>query len=428
MAYEVTLPRLGWDMEEGALGGWLKQEGDYVNAGDLLFTVEGDKAVQEIEALDSGYLKFVPNAPSPGQKVPVGTLLGYLVSKEELASFDQDSPKVIQAVSAVETHATMPEPAPAQPQAVLPKLEERKRRIYISPYARRLAEGMGVNWQAVKGSGRGGRIMAQDVQAVADQQNAERAFAAAPTTMPFTSTPSPVLAPVATRQPMTTVRRSIFEHMAHSAHTTAPVTLNCEVDATELVALRRQLKEDPTFVESPVPSYNDMLAKIAAQALLEHPELNARIEGDEVIQFASAHIAVAVETGRGLLTPVLRDVQTKSLRQIARESAALIDQARQATVSYEVLQGGTFTITNLGMYEIETFTPIINLPQCAILGVGQIIPKQVVIDVEREILAIRQRMALSLTFDHRLVDGAQAARFLQRIKRLIEKPYLWLSG
>ena len=146
--------------------------------------------------------------------------------------------------------------------------------------------------------------------------------------------------------------------------------------------------------------------------------MNARIEGDEIVQFSTAHIAVAVDTERGLLTPVLRDVQAKSLRQIARESAMLIEKTRQGTVAYEDLQGGTFTITNLGMFEIETFTPIINLPQCAILGVGQIIPKQVVVDVEQEKVAIRQRMALSLTFDHRLVDGAQAARFLQRDQTL----------
>jgi len=424
MAYEVTLPRLGWDMEEGALGGWLKQEGDYVNAGDLLFTVEGDKAIQEIEALDSGYLKFAPGAPSPGQKVPVGTLLGYLVTKEELASFGQSKPLAVQAAPSAVIQETTPKPVPVHPQDLSFQPEAHPRRIYISPYARRLAEGLGVNWQQVKGSGRDGRIMAQDVQATADRQATEKVPAVAPAPTPSV----PVSAPATTRLPMTQVRRSIAEHMALSAHTTAPVTLNCEVDATELGVLRRQLKDDPAFAESPVPSYNDMLTKIAAQALLEHPEVNARIEGNDIIQFTSAHIAVAVDTERGLLTPVLRDVQSKSLRQIARESVVLIEQARQATISYEALQGGTFTITNLGMYEIEYFTPIINLPQCAILGVGQIVPKQVVVDVEREILAIRQRMALSLSFDHRLVDGAQAARFLQRIKRLIEKPYLWLAG
>jgi pyruvate dehydrogenase E2 component (dihydrolipoamide acetyltransferase) len=156
--------------------------------------------------------------------------------------------------------------------------------------------------------------------------------------------------------------------------------------------------------------------------------MNAQIVDDEILFSNTAHIAIAVDTERGLLVPVIRDVQTKSLRQVAREAAALIDKTRQGNLSYTDLQGANFTITNLGMFEIEAFTPIIDLPQCAILGVGQIIAKQVVTDVELEKVEIRQRMVLSLTFDHRLVDGAQAARFLQRIKRLVERPYVWLVG
>jgi pyruvate dehydrogenase E2 component (dihydrolipoamide acetyltransferase) len=216
--------------------------------------------------------------------------------------------------------------------------------------------------------------------------------------------------------------------MAYSAHTSAPVTLNTEADATELVALRNALKNDPNPREQPHPSYNDLLAKIVAQALLEHPMLNARIEGDEVIQSPSVHIAIAVDTERGLIVPVLRDVQLKTLRQIARESAVLVEKTRNGSIRYEELQGATFTITNLGMFEIDTFTPIIDLPQCAILGVGRILPKQVVVDAAAGELAIRQLVFLSLTFDHRLVDGAQAARFLQRVKHFIETPYLWMAG
>jgi pyruvate dehydrogenase E2 component (dihydrolipoamide acetyltransferase) len=224
------------------------------------------------------------------------------------------------------------------------------------------------------------------------------------------------------------MRRSIAEHISMGVHTAAPVTLTCEVDATQLVVLRSQLKEEARSDGRSAPSYNDMLAKIAAQALHEHPQINAYIEGDTVVSFSSAHVAIAVDTDRGLLAPVLRDVQEKSLRQVAQESAVLIEKTHLGTATYEELQGGTFTITNLGAFEIEAFTPIINMPQCAILGVGQIIPKQIVVDVEKEKVVIQQRMALSLTFDHRLVDGAQAARFLQRIKRLIEKPFLWLAG
>lgn len=430
MAYEVTLPRLGWDMEEGALAGWLKQDGEYVRAGELLFAVEGDKAVQEVEALDSGYLRILPDAPAPGVKVPVGTLLAYLVPEEELASFSV--PGATPPGDGGQKTGGHPNSGP-QPGSVLPPspslrsgseptpassaVSDRPRRIYISPYARRVAEGLGVDWRKVKGSGLGGRIMARDVRQAAARKSA-------PAPVP-PARPAPA-APAGVRVPMTPLRKTIAEHMARSAHTTAPVTLTAEVDATELVALRNTLKGDPLASRQPIPSYNDILAKIAAQALLEHPYMNARIEGEEIVQVGEVHVGIAVDTERGLIVPVVRDVQAKTLRQIARESAGLIEKTRNGTISYDDLRGATFTITNLGMFEIDAFTPIIDLPQCAILGVGQIVAKQVVVDAANERMAIRQRMVLSLTFDHRLVDGAQAARFLQRIKRLIENPYLWL--
>jgi pyruvate dehydrogenase E2 component (dihydrolipoamide acetyltransferase) len=225
--------------------------------------------------------------------------------------------------------------------------------------------------------------------------------------------------------PISPVRRAIAARMATSAHTAAPVTLATEADATELVRLRKQLKEDG---REPVPSYNDLLAKLTAAALAEHPALNARFEGDSIVQSPDAHIGLAVDTERGLLVPVLRDVGAKGLRQIARESADLIKRARTGRLDATELRGGTFTITNLGAYEIDAFTPIINLPECAILGVGRINAKQIVLDAEAGQVGIRQMVFLSLTFDHRLVDGAPAARFLQRVKHFVEQPYLWLIG
>jgi pyruvate dehydrogenase E2 component (dihydrolipoamide acetyltransferase) len=439
MAYEVTMPRLGWDMEEGALGSWLKKDGDFVNAGDLLFTVEGDKAVQEIEAFERGYLRIAPNVPAAGEKVPVGTILGYIVSKEEFQSFNMTVPSSTQSAS-VAADARGSADSPIKPGSPTPisgghAVEWPGRRVYISPYARRLAEGLGIDWQKVTGSGLGGRIMAADIHAAIQQKNELSAIQTTtliedthPRVRETTSSASPAAISRDKRVPMSAVRRSIADNMLASARTTAAVTLNCEVDATQLASLRSQLKEDLQAGDNPVPSYNDMLAKIAAQALLEHPEMNARIDGDDIVYYSSAHVAIAVDTERGLLVPVLRDVQTKSLLKLAQESTTLIEKTRQGKAAYDDFQGGTFTITNLGMYEIETFTPIINLPQAAILGVGQILPKQVVVDAEQERVVIQQRMSLSLTFDHRLVDGAKAARFLQRIKRLIEKPFLWLAG
>jgi len=433
MAYEVTLPRLGWDMEEGSLAVWIKKDGEFVKSGELLFTVEGDKAVQEIEALDTGYLRILPDGPQPGVKVPVGTLLGFLVPENERDSFV--FPGGVSASTSMATADRVTNPVvdlraaiTSEGEGVLPVAEDAKpRRVYISPYAKRLAQGLGVDWQSLKGSGRAGRIMAADVEKAATAPLVAPKLAGIASSL-TTSIPPQAIPESVTRQPMSQTRKKIAEHMATSAHTVAPVTLTAEIDATELVGLRKQLKADAALGGLPLPSYNDMLAKIVAQALLEHPHMNAQIVGDEILYSNTAHIAVAVDTERGLLVPVLRDVQAKSLRQVAREAAALIEKTRQGTIAYADLQGATFTITNLGMFEIEAFTPIINLPQCAILGVGQIIAKQVVTDAELEMVEIRQRMVLSLTFDHRLVDGAQAARFLQRIKRLAERPYVWLVG
>lgn len=431
MAFEINLPRLGWDMEEGILAAWLKEDGEFVEEGEFLFSVEGDKAVQEIEALDSGILRILPDGPQPGEKVPVGTILGYLVPKKELDEFEFPGDETeAQPVSEQE------KPKESQPRLSKTSPSEsitgnqRDKRVYISPYAKKLAEDKGVEWRSLQGSGRGGRIMAKDVKeaiSALEKEPKDRDQKYPPVPVGKLTTPAHGVEPH-TVVPMTQIRRKISEHMAVSAHTTAPVTLTAEVDATELVALRKQLREDVAGKRQSPPSYNDMLAKISAKALLEHPWMNARIQDDEIIQMNSVHVAIAVDTDRGLLVPVVRDAQTKSLREIADESARLIEKTRQGTVGLNDLQGGTFTITNLGMFEINAFTPIIDLPQCAILGVGQIVPKQVVIRVEPVEVAIQHRMVLSLTFDHRLVDGAQAARFLQRMKRLIEKPYLWLSG
>jgi pyruvate/2-oxoglutarate dehydrogenase complex dihydrolipoamide acyltransferase (E2) component len=363
----------------------------------------------------------------------VGTLLGYLVPEEELAGFQfpGETPEPVAVEAAQGPAIAGPAGLPLEKPAPAP-VDGHKRRVYISPYAKRLAQGLGVDWQGIQGSGKGGRIMALDVEQAALMKKKAAAPVAVAAPAPPVSTVSaiqPAAAQFAAeRHTITPLRKKIAEHMAYSAHTSAPVTLTTEVDATELVALRKALKEDAALTTQPVPSYNDLLAKLCCQALLEHPLINARIEGEEIVQMGTVNIAVAVDTERGLIVPVLKDVQTKTLRQLGRESAALIERTRSGSITYEELQGATFTITNLGMFEIDAFTPIIDLPQCCILGVGRIAPKQVVVDVETEKVAIHQCMILSLTFDHRLVDGAQAARFLQRVKRFIEHPYLWLAG
>jgi len=456
MAIEIVMPKLGWTMEEGGLAEWIKKDGDTGQPGDILFTVESDKALQEIEAFDGGILRIPPDSPPPGSTVKVGGLLAYLVQPGEKAPFETGASQPM-TQAALAPKMTKPE--------LRPPLEKPngKSMPSISPRARRVASELGVDWTAIKGSGRTGRIVERDVRAVAEEGQrihpaaqvspvAQRAakelgvdlgalvaqrpgqritredverFAAEQTapTAPLITQPGGE-----TRAPITRIRSIIAERMAASVHTAAPVTLTTEADATELVRLRQQLKDDAASSKQTVPTYNDLLAKLVASALAEHPMLNARLEGSEIVMSSSVHIGLAVDTERGLLVPVMRDVQAKRIRQIAHESARLIEQARAGTIRADDLQGSTFSITNLGRYDIDAFTPIINLPECAILGVGRIVPKQVVVDVEGERVAIRQMMFLSLTFDHRLVDGALAARFLQRVKQFVEQPYLWLVG
>jgi pyruvate dehydrogenase E2 component (dihydrolipoamide acetyltransferase) len=221
------------------------------------------------------------------------------------------------------------------------------------------------------------------------------------------------------------VRSIIAERMGTSVHTTARVTLMMEVDATEFVAARDRIKSRVSQEWGFAPGYNDLVARIVSVALRKFPYMNARLAPDAVELLGHVNIGMAVETDRGLLVPVVKDVDQKSLRQFGEEFRRMVDGARAGRSMPDDLTGGTFTITNLGMYDVDAFTPVINLPEAAILGIGRIAPKAVPRGAE---IVVRQMWTLSLVFDHRLVDGAPAARFLQYIKQLIEEPYLLLAG
>jgi pyruvate dehydrogenase E2 component (dihydrolipoamide acetyltransferase) len=462
MAVDIVMPRLGWGGNEASLVEWSKQDGDRVEVGDIVCLVEGDKVVTEVESIDSGVLCIAPSCPPPGQVVPVGTVLGYLLAPGEAAPFAHDT-----------GGAEIPPgdlPEPAEVGAELPPAAAsagqnasaaagagaeapltRQDAVAISPRARRVALELGVDWRTLQGSGRSGRIVERDVR------EAERTPATGARITPLArreareagvdlddlalgkpgqrirradveSAAHPA-AQAVPDLPVSTVsgrRRLIAERLTTSMRTVAPVTLTTEADATELVTLRRTINAGAsTSQEAPV-SYNDLLARLVAIALSEHPQLNASLVAGEIVQHATAHIGIAVDTARGLLVPVVRDVATKSIRRIADESSTLIRAARSGRIAADDLRGSTFTITNLGMYEIDAFTPIINLPECAILGVGRIVARPVVVDDAAGTIAARTMMALSLTFDHRIVDGAPAARFLQRVKQFVERPTLWL--
>jgi pyruvate dehydrogenase E2 component (dihydrolipoamide acetyltransferase) len=392
MAIPITIPRLGWNMEEGVFGGWLKPNGATVRPGDPLFSLESEKATEEVECFDAGTLTLLPNGPKPGDRLAVGTVIGYLLAAGE----------------------KVPDEAGRQPKAhaaaILPTLETSPRRPAASPRARRVARELGIDWKLLHGSGRSGRIRERDVRAVA-------------------ATPTPAVEsrerqrPEGSVVPVSSIRRTIAERMLNSLRCTAPVTLTTTADATNLVNLRGQFKSAGEGSPEIIPAYTDFLLKLSAAALARHPLFNSRWEGEQIVTPAGIHIGFAVDTDVGLLVPVVRDVAALGLRQLTARTRDLAARARAGKIKADELCGGTFTLTNLGGFGVETFTPIINYPQCAILGVGCIERRPAVVG---EQVVARDQLTLSLTFDHRMADGAPAARFLQTLRAMIENPGPWL--
>ncbi|MGI9145480.1 MAG: dihydrolipoamide acetyltransferase family protein [Chloroflexota bacterium] len=485
MPAEVVMPRLGWDMKLGSVAEWLKRDGDQVEMGEPICMIAGDKATTELEALDAGILRIPPQSPEPGQEVPVGTVLAYLVAPGEefapepsptAAAAAADSARAADgAVADTETGAdtgghadlTGKREASAGDEARSGDADgaehterggataeragsvvgsdyagtqsgvraDGDRRIVASPRARRAAASMGVDWRMLVGSGRGGRVLERDVQHAAAQTDPSpaagtpSASAAGTQTgpgVPAARAPAVVAQSAETAAPLQGVRRLTAERMALSARSVAPVTLTTEADATSLVRLREQAHAEQGSSGVRVPGYTDFMVRLVALALTEQPALNAELTEAGIIQHAHVNVGIAVDTPRGLYVPVVRNAASVSVEAISRESARLIGAAREGKSRPEDLEGATFTVTNLGMFDVDAFTPIVTLPQCAVLGLGRIIARPVVVDEATEQVAVRRMFTLSLTFDHRLVDGAPAARFLQRVKHFVERPTLWL--
>jgi pyruvate dehydrogenase E2 component (dihydrolipoamide acetyltransferase) len=455
MITEVIMPKLGQTMEEGAIVEWVKKENDQVKRGDLLFTVESDKAVLEVEATARGILRkiLVPE----GQTVPVLAVVALITRQadEDISSYDPASAPAAEAVT-----DTAETPGPQIPTSVSPEAVPRVSRIFASPRARKTAREHAIDLAQLSGSGPNGRIVEQDVLdyastqlevaprlkatpmalKTADALGVDLAAVAATgaggritkadveatvppaTPLPF---PLPSEAPAAGSIPMSGLRRIIAERMSASDTATARVTLVTEADATAFVEAREQLKASVGEAWGFAPGYNDLLGLIVARALREFPYMNARLTDEQAIeQLPYVNLGMAVDTDRGLLVPVVRNADRKGLHAFGAEFRTLAERARTGKSLPDDLSGGTFTITNLGMYDVDAFTPIINLPEVAILGVGRILPKAV---VHEDQIVARQMWTLSLAFDHRLVDGAPAARFLQRVKQLVESPFLLLS-
>ncbi len=426
MITEVILPVMGETMNEGQIVEWFKKEGDAVKKGEALFSIESDKATLEVEAGADGVLRkiFVPAK----ETAPVLAVVGLITktADEDISSYSGAAKAAPAPAAAAEPAKTVaPQAAVVQAGTAAPPLYvvpdkqaadiSARDRVFASPRARKLAREHGIAIESVTGSGHQGRIIENDVKAF------------------LVSAPRAANAPVATSlrqdftgqtKPMDGVRAVIARRMFEGHATTAPVTLTMEADATEFAAMRERIKS--SFGEGLTIGYNDLFIKLCARALREFPTMNARLDEQAgMIHFLQeVHVALAVDTERGLLVPVVRNPDQKSIGQAARELRVVIDKARSGKASKEELSGSTFTITNLGMFEVDSFTPILNLPETAILGLGRIKERPAVKDGA---LCVRKMMWLSLTFDHRLNDGAPAAAFLQYIKNRVEDPFLWLA-
>lgn len=479
MVHEVILPKLGETLaEEGIIIEWLKQQGDPVQRDEVLFTTETDKATVEVESPATGFLRkiLVP----AGETVPLFTVVALITQTDDEDISAYESKYQVPGAGLQVAEAAAPAPSEAETlKAATARLGSPKsERIFASPRARKLAQGKGVDLALVTGTGPNGRIVEQDVVAylealpkatpvahrLAEQagldlrtvhgsgpggritkEDVERALAAAlavPPSPPAAPTPLALAEAIEaiTEVPVSGVRAVIARRMYESHQTTAPVTLTTEVDATAFVELRERLKASLADELGFNLSYSDLLIKLAAHALRKFPYMNARLErggstglttsgsgepnGGVIRHLREVNVALAVDTDRGLRVPVIRDADRKGVTEIAREVRELVERARAGKSLPDDLSGSTFTITNLGMYDIDAFTPIINLPEVAVLGVGRIKAQPVAVDGQ---VCVRQTMWLSLTFDHRLVDGAPAARFLHWIKQLIENPYLLLG-
>ncbi len=425
MAIAITLPRQGWSMDEAVFVQWLKADGDVVRAGDPLFAVETDKAVQEIESLDDGVLRIPADGPGQGDTVRVGDMIGYLVEEgEELPTAPAPRQEGIEPVAtdnaaAEEVTAPVDGPPDADHTASWPAPPLSSAAAAVTPRAARRARQDGVDLRTVIGSGAGGRIRERDVVAAMTLTPRPASADLRAATPPRAAAP-----PGDHGVPISGLRRTIAQRMLQSSAATAAVTLTTQADATALVSLREQFQATAT-ADEPAPTVSDLIVKLVALALGDFPLLNGRWDETRIVLPDSINIGLAVDTDDGLLVPVVHDVPRFGVRQLAAHTRDLVDRARRRQLSPAELTGGTFTVTNLGGLGVDAFTPIINHPECAVLGVGRIRRAPVAVDNQ---IVIRDQLWLSLTFDHRIVDGAPAARFLGAVRQAVEHAAARLIG
>lgn len=418
MAEVIAMPKLGFDMREGTLVRWVKQEGDTVSKGDVLAEIETDKATVEVEAFTSGVLRktLVP----AGTVLPIGEPIGVIGTADEAIDLavlgvkesgvrESGSPEsgVRSPKSEVEKreargNGAAPAPAVATPDSGLPTSD----RVIASPVARRIADERGIDLRQVRGTGPGGRITRKDVE------NFVPAPVAAPTLDSGLRTPDSSGA-----QPLTRLRQIIARRMVEAKQQVPHFYVTIDVDMAAAMAVREQA--NGWLDDAHKLSVNDLIVKAAATALREFPALNASFAGDRVVVHAQVNVGVAVAVPGGLTTVVVRDADRKTVSEIAAETKALVARAREGKVRPEDIEGSTFTVSNLGMFDVDSFVAIINPPEAAILALGSVQQVPVVRDGQ---LAVGTRMKATLSADHRATDGAEAARFLQVLKRALENP------
>ena len=410
MSIEVTMPKFGLTMQEGTLQRYFRTPGESVSAGEPLYEVETEKVLYVVEAPEAGTLALWLHGE--GEVVECGGLVAVIArSGEDVAAVRNEyagrSP-LTAGVPAKDGEKLTPAPmAAAQAgQGPGPAGSTAEGRRPISPVARKLAAELGVELARVVGSGPGGRITREDVERAARDGGAGAGSSGAAKAPNAAAAGG--ISPAASMQPVALrgMRRTIATRMLQSLHESAQLTISCEADVTPATELRARLTREFDF------SYTDLIIHAVARALLRHPRMNSRLSEQGIVSFAEAHVGMAVALEEGLIVPVIRDAARKSLGQIAAESKELAERARSGQLKLEDVNGGTFTVTNLGTWGVDMFTPILNVGETGILGVGRIIEKPAVYRGE---ITRRSMLTLSLTFDHRVIDGAPAAAFLQTV-------------
>lgn len=401
MVTKVVMPKLGLVMKEGMVVLWHKEEGEHVEKGEELLEIESDKVTTLIESPASGVVRKI--IVQEEEIVPCGTPIAVLADEaEEIPDLDQ----IIATTRAVVLTREQWEKKQALKEAA-PEAEEEKpeAEVKVSPAAKRLAKEHGVDLAKIKGTGPEGRIVKEDVLAAVEAAEAEPEAEPALEGRPGESVP------------ISKMRRSVGDKMARSAHTVARVVHFAEIDMTRAVDYRNENRESFRQEYDTDLSYNAILIKATASAMRDDPVLNVSFEGSMIRKHADINIGLAVALDDGLITVSIKDADKKDLPAIARDSAALIEKARTSTLQVDDVTGSSITVSSLGAYDIDCFTPIINLPEAAIIGVGSIVEKPMVRSGKIDVAPI---MKLSLSFDHRIVDGAPAARFLQLLKKKLE--------